>query len=805
YLLHVTNWTGTVYGFTIDLSSSTATLYDDIPPSMDSLTSQVNCQSFDSLRVLFDEDIVCSNIQAGDFRLTGPSGTHTITSASGLNCGTTTDEVVIYFTPAVTQVGNYELTVKPGAGYIEDLCGNLDTLDTISFTFDGIIEAVLNPTHLTCFQECNGEIDLDVIGGAAPFTYAWSGGLPSDTIHDNLCSGTYTVTVTDDIGCEAIEDIVLNQPTDINTVIQSTESVSCPNTANCDGGAVVSSTGGVGSYTYQWSSGEVGESASQLCADSNVVYTTDANGCRDTLDVIIGVPDSIITTGYGDSMICVSNTAVVTAAAIGGTPPFNYIWTANSLNSTVISTSQSMQVTPDVTTTYYVKTIDDRGCIGDTSKVLVKVRDTLGLIYDQPDTICPYDTIPITLTGTGGDSIYTFSWSTGTFGNEIIVSPDEPTWYAVTISDVCGTPAFKDSIFVQVGGYSAINAEITVEDDSICKGESLYLIARGSGGFNGPDEYVYEWGHTNDINPIQFVRPNQTREYNLTISDLCLSEPGVFTSTIYVGLPETPILEASPKEICGPSEVIVSIPNFNPKSSYTLSFDGNVFDAYDADSLVQQMNDPGCYPAGLDVVTEYGCASSVTYNCITKMLRQPSADFQQGPYLPTNTNPFVTLRNTSVDDDSWFWIIDRDTTHNEDDIRFEIDLKDSSELVTLVVTNTDGCHDTISKNIAALFETLLYYPNSFSPNGDGLNDEFKVNGEEISLVDFSLVIYDRWGEQVFRSNNPNRAWDGRFLDGDLVPAGSYPFIFRYRDHQNELRVIRDNIIIANTGVNKGLR
>ena len=80
-----------------------------------------------------------------------------------------------------------------------------------------------------------------------------------------------------------------------------------------------------------------------------------------------------------------------------------------------------------------MQVVDDKGCIGDTSDVLIKVRPELGLEIPKVDTICPYDTIDVSVEGTGGDSIYTFSWETGQFGNTITISPDEPRWYTITV------------------------------------------------------------------------------------------------------------------------------------------------------------------------------------------------------------------------------------------------------------------------------------------------------------------------------------------------------------------------------------
>lgn len=114
YLLHISNWTGTAYGFTIDFQSSTAVIYDNVPPFMDSITSSIECAAIDSLDVKFSENIKCDSTHIGDFELTGPGGSHTITSVSSPICNQNGDyymEYTLHFSPAITQVGNYKLRI----------------------------------------------------------------------------------------------------------------------------------------------------------------------------------------------------------------------------------------------------------------------------------------------------------------------------------------------------------------------------------------------------------------------------------------------------------------------------------------------------------------------------------------------------------------------------------------------------------------------------------------------------------------------------------------------------------------------
>jgi gliding motility-associated-like protein len=83
-------------------------------------------------------------------------------------------------------------------------------------------------------------------------------------------------------------------------------------------------------------------------------------------------------------------------------------------------------------------------------------------------------------------------------------------------------------------------------------------------------------------------------------------------------------------------------------------------------------------------------------------------------------------------------------------------------------------HDITSTSNYARVEPLMnvYIPNAFTPNGDGINDTFGIKGE--GAFEYSLVIFNRWGEKIFESNNPNQQWDGTYKSLPVQP-GEYVY------------------------------
>ena len=95
--------------------------------------------------------------------------------------------------------------------------------------------------------------------------------------------------------------------------------------------------------------------------------------------------------------------------------------------------------------------------------------------------------------------------------------------------------------------------------------------------------------------------------------------------------------------------------------------------------------------------------------------------------------------------------------------------------------DANGCENV--DTVTVFLDGTLYVPNAFSPNGDGINDYFIVMGKEI--VKFKLRIFDRWGLQIFSSDNINYAWDGKY-HGDLVQIDTYVWKIVYEDSWGRL-------------------
>ena len=110
------------------------------------------------------------------------------------------------------------------------------------------------------------------------------------------------------------------------------------------------------------------------------------------------------------------------------------------------------------------------------------------------------------------------------------------------------------------------------------------------------------------------------------------------------------------------------------------------------------------------------------------------------------------------------------------------------------VKKTDGQDTTIYIKVEVI-QCGLYIPNAFTPNGDGINDEFKIQiPEELQIVNFEISIFEPSGRLIFHSKNPSQGWDGNY-QGGKSPQGAYFYVVTYKDKMNEKRVNKGQLIL----------
>ena len=146
-----------------------------------------------------------------------------------------------------------------------------------------------------------------------------------------------------------------------------------------------------------------------------------------------------------------------------------------------------------------------------------------------------------------------------------------------------------------------------------------------------------------------------------------------------------------------------------------------------------------------------------------------------GPQPATITNTTIDFVNTSSGASTYDWTFDVlgfadiDNTENPE---YTFPSEPGNYEVCLNATSNEGCSADTCANVIINDELLLYVPNSFTPNGDGINDVFLpiVNG--VDPFKYELLIFNRWGELIFEEQQSSQGWNG-YHKGVIAKDGVY--------------------------------
>jgi hypothetical protein len=241
------------------------------------------------------------------------------------------------------------------------------------------IAAQLVATNASCSNLANGTITPTMLGGAAPFTYAWSNSGTTATI-SGLAGGTYTVTVGDIAGCTTLATATISQPLPMLINITTTSQTMV---GQNNGSATAASNGGTPNYSYLWNNGSPNPSINNLAPGIYTVTVTDANGCTASKTAIVsGINCTAVAQTSVTNATCFSaNDGAVMAIVIGGMAPFNYLW--NNGSTTQILMGQAVGA-------YSVTVTDIAGCQA-IATATIAATDILSPILTCPNDIivCP--------------------------------------------------------------------------------------------------------------------------------------------------------------------------------------------------------------------------------------------------------------------------------------------------------------------------------------------------------------------------------------------------------------------------------
>jgi gliding motility-associated-like protein len=161
------------------------------------------------------------------------------------------------------------------------------------------------------------------------------------------------------------------------------------------------------------------------------------------------------------------------------------------------------------------------------------------------------------------------------------------------------------------------------------------------------------------------------------------------------------------------------------------------------------------------------------------------ANFENDPELEglTTADPLVQFKNTSSQANWYVWTFGDGERSNEHNPAHEYREQGEYE-VMLVAKNVYQCRDTLRKMAFVSHANIPFIPSAFTPNGDGKNEFFFVEGLQ-DITKFEMYIYDRWGNQVYFEEGMGASWNGRDAQRKVVQQGVYAYRIIYTDKRGE--------------------
>jgi gliding motility-associated-like protein len=197
-------------------------------------------------------------------------------------------------------------------------------------------------------------------------------------------------------------------------------------------------------------------------------------------------------------------------------------------------------------------------------------------------------------------------------------------------------------------------------------------------------------------------------------------------------------------------------------SSYTWIFGNGMIGNTNPASTIYSV--AGVYSPTLIAESQYGCISQTVLVNYIEAYPNPVADFSADSWTVSPLEPTVNFINLSTGGTSYMWDFGDPGSglfNNSSQLNPSHEyLYSGTYYVTLMVENGYGCRDYVVKPIYVDVVYNVYIPNVFTPDGNGLNDVFQPKGIGIDESEYKMLIFDRWGELIYESNNFQKGWDG---------------------------------------------
>jgi gliding motility-associated-like protein len=669
--------------------------------------------------------------------------------------------------------------------------------DTVNITVIGLVNAGLDTTINLCKE--GGTIDLFTMLNGNPDTggtwYDPAGNQINPIIlPDTVTSGTVFKYFIGINGCSDSSYVTVN-------VIQVTASLTVVDSDcnACNGEITVNPQtfyGNISDIAYSINSGTAQASNifPSLCggAPTGSIYNIliqDSLGCQTSIiDTVIDINFPVIDVNsivLTDSDCGLNNGEVISVTTNGGTPNYNYLIE----NLTTPFQPLPIQNLPPSSPTHNLIVEDAFGC---TDTVAITINE-----INQPVII---DTTIISNICNGGangsieiigNNLAYYSIDNGNTIQTSNVFNNLPAGnYSVIAysSDPSITNACSDTLQnITISEPNALDVFNLTPSSTICPNETIIISADSSGG-NG--NAVLNW----TINGVLFssqdtsitLQPSINTQVCVEITEAnCPTD--IECTTIALPTPIVPSFSVDEASGCVPLQTVFTNTSTNQNDIQIVNWDFGGLANVNSNSTVNfSFEEPGVYDVYMTVTSIYNCVYDTTYSQLIEVYELPTADFTSNPRPANVYETDINFQDLSSDDVvSWSWDLGigaspRYSGEENPETSYPIGVPGVYP-VMLAVTNSNNCVDTIISQVEIINDVTIFAPNVFTPDEDEFNQTWRVYISGIDIYDFHLTIFNRWGEIVWESYDPNAEWKGAYGANGDVMDGTYVWVLNTKD------------------------
>lgn len=499
------------------------------------------------------------------------------------------------------------------------------------------------------------------------------------------------------------------------------------------------------------------------------VIATNANGCSDTATAEINIY-ALPKSDFTATSVCIGDSVEILdhSSSIHGEID-QWLW---DLGSGFVSASQNMRILPSASGTYQIgqKVISNFGCMDSSYRNYeVYYKEAPAIIVEGN---CENELISIKANPMFVDSVANVWWVIeGDTINSANVDYDFPNAGTFTVTQIIETnhaciSMDNFSVKVDPAPQAVINYDQFCNDNQIAfsSGGGQLSWDLGDGTSSTQTNFVHQYPSLSTYQ-VQLIVTN-----NFGCEDTAKEDVKIDNIVV----PDFTIKDVCEDEI--QRVVNLTAGNGTPISKAEFDMDnGDIIQSLD--SFEYAYNKSGTYNITLSVTTSAGCVYDTSHSLTVYPL--PKADFYISPSDLDIFSSHIDVTDGSSLADSVVYTITDGTLYIGAD--FGHDFLDSGRFtIKQWVSTLFGCMDSLSKDVFIAYAYKLYIPNAFSPGDkNNLNDVFRPLG--FGMASYEMWIYNRWGELIWQSQEPNQAWDG-----EGIMSGYYMYQIKVTDFENDV-------------------